>query len=141
LAHSFPPAKALLIQAEILLNRGCATEAAASCREVIRREPLSVAGHYLLGIIHRTLEDDDQAVEMFRRVVYLSPQHALARFHLGELYARRNEREAARREYANALRLLQDRSDSLDERFAGGFSAGLLIDTCRSRIEDLDGDV
>jgi hypothetical protein len=36
---------------------------------------------------------------------------------------------------------LQERSDSLDERFAGGFSAGLLIDTCRSRVEDLDGDV
>jgi chemotaxis protein methyltransferase CheR len=141
LAHSSPPKKALLLQAEILLNQGCAAEAAVLCKRVIRREPLSVAGHYLLGIIHRTLEDDDQAVEMFRRVVYLSPRHALARFHLGELYARRNEREAAQREYANAVRLLQGRSDSLDERFAGGFSAGLLIDTCRSRFDDLDGDV
>jgi len=141
LEHSSPPKKALLLQAEILLNQGCAAEAAVLCEKVIRREPLSVAGHYLLGIIHRTLEDEDQAVEMFKRVVYLRPQHALARFHLGELYARRNELEAARREYANALRLLQERSDSLDERFAGGFSAGLLIDTCRSRVEDLDGDV
>jgi chemotaxis protein methyltransferase CheR len=141
LERSSPPKKALLLQAEILLNQGRAAEAAVLCEEVIRREPLSVAGHYLLGIIHRTLENEDQAVEMFKRVVYLRPQHALARFHLGELYARRNEREAARREYANALRLLQERSDSLDERFAGGFSAGLLIDTCRSRVEDLDGDV
>jgi hypothetical protein len=74
-------------------------------------------------------------------VVYLRPQHALARFHLGELYARRNEREAARREYVNALRLLQEGNNSLDERFAGGFSASLLIDTCRSRVDDLDGDV
>jgi len=141
LKHSSPPKKALLLQAEILLNQGCAAEAAVFCEKVIRRDPLSVAGHYLLGIIHRTLEDEDQAVEMFKRVVYLRPKHALARFHLGELYARRNEREAARREYANALRLLQERSDSLDERFAGGFSASLLIDTCRSRVEDLDGDV
>ena len=141
LERSSPPKKALLLHAEILLNQGRAVEAAVLCEKVIRREPLSVAGHYLLGIIHRTLEDDDQAVEMFKRVVYLRPQHALARFHLGELHARRNELEAARREYANALRLLQERSDSLDERFAGGFSAGLLIDTCRSRVEDLDGDV
>ena len=141
LERSSPPKKALLLQAEILLNQGGAAEAAVLCEDVIRREPLSVAGHYLLGIIHRTLEDEDQAVDMFKRVVYLKPQHALARFHLGELYARRNDREAARREYANALRLLQERSDSLDERFAGGFSAALLIDTCRSRIEDLDGHV
>jgi chemotaxis protein methyltransferase CheR len=141
LANASPPKKALLLQAEILLNEGRAAEAAVLCEKVIRREPLSVAGHYLLGIIDRTLEDDDQAVEMFKRVAYLRPQHALARFHLGELYARRNELEAARREYVNALRLLQERSDSLDERFAGGFSAGLLIDTCRSRVEDLDGDV
>ena len=141
LERASPSKKALLLQAEILLNQGCAAEAAVWCEEVIRREPLSVAGHYLLGIIHRTLEDEDQAVEMFKRVVYLRPQHALARFHLGELYARRNQREGARREYANALRLLQERSDSLDERFAGGFSAGLLIDTCRSRVEDLDRDV
>jgi chemotaxis protein methyltransferase CheR len=141
LEHPSPPKKALLLQAEILLNQGCAAEAAVLCEKVIRSEPLSVAGHYLLGIIQRTLEDEDQAVGMFKRVVYLRPEHALARFHLGELYARRNENEAARREYANALRLLQERSDSLDERFAGGFSAGLLIDTCRSRLEDLDEDV
>jgi len=141
LEYPSPPKKALLLQAEILLNQGCAAEAAVFCEKVIRREPLSVAGHYLLGIIYRTLEDEDRAVEMFRRVVYLRPEHALARFHLGELYARRNDREAARREYATALRLLQGQSDSLDERFAGGFSAGLLIDTCRSRVEDLDGDI
>ena len=141
LEHSSPPKKALLLQAEILLNQGCAAEAAVLCEKVIRREPLSVAGHYLLGIIHRTLEEEDQAVEMFKRVVCLRPRHALARFHLGELYVRRNEREAARREYANAIRLLQEQGDSLDERFAGGFSAGLLIDTCRSRVEDLDGDL
>jgi chemotaxis protein methyltransferase CheR len=141
LEHPTPPKKALLLQAEILLNQGCAAEAAVLCERVIRREPLSVSGHYLLGIIHRTLEEEDQAVEMFKKVVYLRPEHALARFHLGELYARRKEREAARREYANALRLLQERSDSLDERFAGGFSASLLIDTCRSRVEDLDGGV
>ena len=141
LEHSSPPETALLLQAEILLNQGCAADAAVLCEKVIRCEPLSVAGHFLLGIIHRTLEEEDQAVEMFKRVVYLSPQHALARFHLGELYARRNQREGARREYANALRLLQERSDALDERFAGGFSAGLLIDTCRSRVEDLDRDV
>ncbi len=133
-----PPTEAVLLHAEILLNQGRAAEAKAACEEVIRREPVTVAGHYLLAIIHRTTGEEDQAVEMFRRVVYLRPDHALARFQLGELYAQRNDRDAARREYANALRLLQERSDSLDERFAGGFSPSLLIDTCRSRLEDLE---
>jgi len=136
-----PPTEAVLLQAEILLNQGRAVEAKAVCKEVIRRAPLTVAAHYLLAIIHRTIEEEDLAVEMFRRVVYLRPDHALARFHLGELYARRNERHAAKREYENALRLLQERNDSLDPRFAGGFSPELLIDTCRSRLEDLDGGV
>lgn len=138
LEHPSPPTEALLLRAEMLLNQGVAAEAAGLCEKVIHREPLSVAGHYLLAVIYRTTDDEDRALEMFRRVVYLKPEHALARFHLGELYARWNNREAARREYANALRLLQERSDSLDQRFAGGFSPDLLIDTCRSRLEDLD---
>jgi chemotaxis protein methyltransferase CheR len=136
-----PPAEAALLRAEILLNQGRAAAAKTVCEEVIRREPLAVAGYYLLAIIHRAAEEADLAVDMFRRVVYLRPEHALARFHLGELYAQRKEREAARREYGNAIRLLRERSDSLDQRFAGGFSPGLLIDTCRSRLEDLDGGV
>jgi chemotaxis protein methyltransferase CheR len=132
-----PPIEALLLQAEIALNQGDMADAAKVCQKVIGVEPLSVAGHYLLGIIYRILEKEEKAIEMFKKVVYLKPDQALAHFYLGELHALGGDLDTAGRYYANAVRLLQESPESFDNRFAGGFSLGLLVDTCRSRLESL----
>jgi tetratricopeptide (TPR) repeat protein len=93
-----------------------------------------------LGVIYLTWEDEARAIEEFRRVLYLEPEHALARFNLGELYSQVGRFDEARREYSNVVHLLDKRPESLDDRFAGGFSPALLIDTCLSRLKALEAE-
>jgi chemotaxis protein methyltransferase CheR len=138
LREATAPESVVLLQAEIALNRGDLDKALQLCERLVQREPLSIAGHYLLGIIYRTWEDEARAIEEFRKVLYLEPEHALARFNLGDLYSQVGQFDEARVEYANVVRLLEKRPESLDDRFAGGFSPALLIDTCLSKIKALE---
>jgi tetratricopeptide (TPR) repeat protein len=91
-----------------------------------------------MGVIYLTWEDEARAIEEFKKVLYLEPEHALARFNLGELYSQVGRSDEARLEYANVVQLLKKIPESLDERFAGGFSPALLIDTCLSRLKALE---
>jgi len=138
LREAIAPEGVILLQAEIALNRGDLDQAVQLCEMLVQREPLSIAGHYLLGIIYRTWEDDARAIEEFRKVLYLEPEHALARFNLGDLYSQVGQFDEARLEYVNVVRLLKSMPESLDDRFAGGFSSALLIDTCLSKIKALE---
>ena len=138
LQESSTPGSVLLLQAEIALNQGDLEKAVHLCERILQGEPLSIAGHYLLGVVYLTWEDEGRAIEEFKKVLYLEPEHALARFNLGELYSQVGRLDEARLEYANVARLLEKMPGSLDERFAGGFSPALLIDTCLSRIRALE---
>jgi chemotaxis protein methyltransferase CheR len=130
--------RVFLLQAEIVLNQGDLAKAVQLCQRIVRRKPLSVAGYYLLGVAYRTWEKERKAIEEFKRVLYLKPEHALARFNLGDLYSQVGQFDEAKLEYANVVRLLREVPDSFDERVAGGFSPTLLIDTCLSRIKELN---
>jgi chemotaxis protein methyltransferase CheR len=132
------PESVVLFGAEIALNQGDLEKAVQLCHKIIQSEPLSVAGHYLLGIVYRTREEEGKAIEEFRKVLYLKPEHALARFNLADLHSQMGQLEEARLEYANAVRLLKEVPESFDERLAGGFSPTLLVDTCLSRIQELN---
>jgi chemotaxis protein methyltransferase CheR len=140
LREATAPESVILLQAEIALNRGDLDKAVQLCERLVQREPLSIAGHYLLGIIYRTWEDEARAIEEFRKVLYLEPEHALARFNLGELYSQVGQFDEARVEYVEVVRLLKKMPESLDHRFAGGFSPALLIDTCLSKIKALEAE-
>ncbi len=134
------PESVLLLQAEIGLNNGDLEKAAQLCENIIHREPLSIAGHFLLGIIYRTGEDESRAIEAFKKVVYLKPEHALAHFNLGELYSQAGQFDDARLEYENVVRLLKEVDESFDEQIAGGFSPTLLMDTCLSRLRVINSE-
>jgi chemotaxis protein methyltransferase CheR len=133
-----PEEEVLLLQAEILLNQGDLEKAVQTCESLIRREPLSIAGHFLLGIVYRSMNDEHKATEEFKKVAYLDPGHALAQYYLGGLYAHAGKFDEAKRAYTNVVRLLRKDVSNLDVRFAGGFSPALLMDTCRSRIQTLN---
>jgi chemotaxis protein methyltransferase CheR len=140
LRGSTTPESVLLLKAEISLNQGDLERAVQLCEKIVKREPLSIGGYYLLGVIYLTWEDEARAIEEFKRVLYLEPEHALARFNLGELYSQVGRFDEARREYSNVVHLLDKRPESLDDRFAGGFSPALLIDTCLSRLKALEAE-
>jgi chemotaxis protein methyltransferase CheR len=140
LDESNAPKSVILLQAEIALNQGDLEKAAQLCEKIILREPLSVAGHFLLGIVYRTWEDESRAIEELKKVVYLKPDHALAHFNLGEIYSKAGQLDEAKLEYTNVVRLLKEVPESFDEQFAGGFSPTLLVDTCLSRLRILNSE-
>jgi chemotaxis protein methyltransferase CheR len=138
LSEATAPESVILLQAEIALNGGDLDKAVQLCERIVQREPLSIAGHYLLGIVYRTQGNEARAIEEFRKVLYLEPDHALARFNLGDLYSQVGQVDEARLEYLKVTRLLGKKPKSLDDRFAGGFSPALLIDTCLSKLKALE---
>ncbi|UCE83536.1 MAG: tetratricopeptide repeat protein [Deltaproteobacteria bacterium] len=140
LDKSTAPESVFLLLAEIALNQGELEKAAQLCRKIIRHQPLSHGGHFLLGIVYWSWEDERRAIEAFEKVLSLKPEHALARFNLGDLYSQAGQLAKAKLEYTNAMRLLKEVPDSFDEWFAGGFSPALLIDTCLSRLRTLDSE-
>ncbi|MEJ2431185.1 MAG: CheR family methyltransferase, partial [Deltaproteobacteria bacterium] len=107
LRETTAPESVILLQAEIALNLGDLDNAMQLCARIVQRAPLSSAGHYLLGIIYRTEGDEGRAIEEFRKVLYLEPEHALARFNLGDLYSQVGQVDQARLEYVKVARLLK----------------------------------
>jgi chemotaxis protein methyltransferase WspC len=65
-----------LAAAESLANVGLYAEAIAVCRDLIAHEGPSPATFFLLGTLKRALGAEVDALECFRKAVYLDPGHA-----------------------------------------------------------------
>lgn len=94
----------------------------------VSMDPLLVEGWELLGLLHRQARHPLHAERAFRRQLYLAPDSPLAHFHLAGLYHESGRDSDARREYANAARLLQAIPP---DTALGGVAAGLLLHACR----------
>jgi chemotaxis protein methyltransferase WspC len=71
-----------LEQARELADAGRVEDALAACRAQLATGDPSAELLCLLGIIHRSLFDDDKAAEFFEKSLYLSPNNAEALLHL-----------------------------------------------------------
>jgi chemotaxis protein methyltransferase CheR len=92
--------------------------------------------HYLMGLEELESGDPAAAVSSLRRVLYLDPEFELAAFALGRAHEEVGEPDAARRRYAQALRMLDARPEP-GERLAGPIDAATLIDACEARLAAL----
>jgi chemotaxis protein methyltransferase CheR len=127
---------ALLLSAVLLQQSGRIGEAEATCRRLLDIDDLSAGAHYVLALCRETAGDLAAAAEHDRVAAYLDPAFAMPRLHLGLLTRRRGEREAARRELAQALILLEGESTARLLMFGGGFNREALIALCRGALQD-----
>jgi chemotaxis protein methyltransferase CheR len=97
LAEATVAEEVLLLRAEIALNQGELDGAAHLCQRILDSDPLSVHGHFLLGLVCWTRGDERTAIEEFKKVVYLRGDNVLARFYLGDLYALGGQVDEAKR--------------------------------------------
>jgi chemotaxis protein methyltransferase CheR len=74
------------------------------------------------------------AAERDRFAAYLDPAFAMPRLHLGLLARRAGDREAQRREFGQALSLLQREDASRLLLFGGGFGRDALVALCRAEL-------
>jgi chemotaxis protein methyltransferase CheR len=93
----------------------------------------------VLALCREHAGDLDGAAEHDRVAAYLDPAFAMPRLHLGLLARRAGDRDAARRELAQALILLKGEDASRLLLFGGGFNRDALVTLCESSLGDDGG--
>jgi chemotaxis protein methyltransferase WspC len=107
-----PDAATLLDEAERLANAGEIAAARRQCETFVRRKGGDVRAFYLLGLIEDAAGNAGPALEHYRRVLYLEPDHQEALVHLAMLLERAGDAEGARRLFGRAKRAAARSKDS-----------------------------
>ncbi|WP_434634786.1 CheR family methyltransferase [Chromobacterium sp. CV08] len=127
----------LLPKAVSLSQSGALAAAQDICHALLARDELNAGAHYVLALCCEEGGDNPAALLHYRSAVHLDPGFALARLHVGVLERRMAELEAARRDLAQALILLQHEDPSRLSLFGGGFPRSALVDLCRVELAAL----
>jgi chemotaxis protein methyltransferase WspC len=98
-----PPAS--LETARGLADKGRLREAAEWCERDIQQRTASHETWYLLGLVRDALGDGRRAVECYRKLLYLDPEHLEALMHLALLTERHGDAASAKRLRERAQRI------------------------------------
>ena len=91
--------------AEALIRQGQLQLAKSKIQEELNRDPSSVEGYNLLGIIYTAEKDYGNALEAFQHAAKLDPKSVKTRNNLGNTYVAQQNLEAAEKEFREALRI------------------------------------
>ncbi len=95
-----------LASARNLADQGHLSEARRECELALAKDPLDADANMLLAVICQEQEDLRTAFEAVRRVLYLTPNSALANFLMGSLLFRQGEQTQGKRYVEIAEHLL-----------------------------------
>lgn len=98
-----------LKQVQDLADQGQLKEAVAACESVLSEHSDSAQAHYLMGLLCESMGDDPRAELMFRKAVYLEPNHEEALVHLS-LQAERLGNSGDAEAYRRRLKRISERS-------------------------------
>ena len=131
--------KARSLKASILINLKRMEEAAGTCRHIIEKDQWHLEGYLIMGVIHRILGNDPEALKRFKEALYIDPSCWLAHFYLADIYSSQGERERACREYGITINLLRkgDLSGHGLTYFPLSFPAEQVMHLCRHNLEKL----
>jgi chemotaxis protein methyltransferase CheR len=130
---------ALLLEAALLSHSGQLVAAEDACLRLLVSDELNAGAHYILALCREHSGQRERAGEHDRVASYLDPGFAMPRLHLGLLARRRGDRDAARRELAQALFLLGREDASRLLLFGGGFNREALMTVCESALAECGG--
>jgi chemotaxis protein methyltransferase CheR len=127
----------LLLRASLLTHQGRFEAAEQTCRKLLECDDLSAGAHYLLALCRSAAGDREAAVGEAQVSAYLDPTFSMPRLHLGLLARQSGDLPKARREFDQALTLLQQEEPSRLLLFGGGFRREGLLTLCRSELAAL----
>jgi tetratricopeptide (TPR) repeat protein len=110
----------LLQEAEDLLRQGSIDEGKKKIQEELDRDPSSVDGYNLLGIVYTDEKDYANALQAFQQALKLDPNSSRALNNLGNLYVAQNKLDLAENEFKKVLLLEPGNRD-------GNYNLGLLL--------------
>jgi len=93
-----------LLQAFQLADQGHLDEAANICETLLRQQTGQDDTHYLLGLIREAAGNPAEAEQMFRKVIYLNPDHYEALAHLSVICKQQGNTDDAQRFHERATR-------------------------------------
>ena len=112
-ASSFP-------QVEALLQQGHLEEAKIATLDELKRNPVSVDGYNLLGIIESNQQDYSNALAAFEKALQLNPNSPKTHNNLGNFYISQKRTDLAEKEFRTTLRLDPANQD-------GNYNLGVLL--------------
>jgi chemotaxis protein methyltransferase CheR len=130
---------ALLLEATLLAHSGQFAAAEEACQRLLAIDEHDAGAHYLLALCRAHAGDRGRAAEHDRVAVHLDPAFAMPRLHLGLMARQAGERDAARRELAQALVLIKREESSRLLLFGGGFNRAALVSLCEQALRDSGG--
>ena len=100
-----PKTSANFQQAELLIQQGRIDEARVNIEQELQKNPSSVEGYNLLGIVYSNGKDYVKALEAFQSALKFSPHSTKTRNNLGNVYVALRKIDLAEKEFRTVLRL------------------------------------
>lgn len=94
---------ALLLKAQIMLNRRQFDRARSLADRVLEQDQWNIEAFLLLGLVSKWTEQPDEAITWFKQAAYACHTCWPAHYYLADLYSRSGAQEQARREYRTTL--------------------------------------
>src|SRR5215831_7736193 len=94
-----------LVDAETLLEQGRFDDAKTKVQEELERNPSSIDGYNLLGIICTDQKDYVNALDAFQHALRLDPNSTPTRNNLGNVYVAQEKLDLAEKEFRSVLRI------------------------------------
>jgi chemotaxis protein methyltransferase WspC len=93
--ESYPGTEKPLERARECANRGDLDQAATLCREHLQNNAASTEAFHLMGLIHDSKGEMEEAVQAYRKALYLDPKHYDSLMHLSYLMRKRGDVKSA----------------------------------------------
>lgn len=119
-----------------LAEQGKVAEAVALCQKIVSADPLNSEAYFFEGFLAR--ENPARASELFRKVLYLDPNHLLARLELARSFELEGRPADAVREYRELLRQTSQLDPSQPIPAGDGITVGLLAILCQRALQKLE---
>jgi len=132
LASRQDDADAMELLAKAYANLGKFVEAGKCCEAAIAADKLRASNHYLLSIILLEQGEIAEAAAALKRALYIDHDFVVAHFALGNLNRQAGRQKESKRDFANALHLLERRDPHEVLPEAEGMTAGRLAEIIRA---------
>lgn len=131
----------LLLEAMLLVNCGKLEAADETASRLLLFDGGHAGAHYILALCREHVGLGERAAEHHRAAARHDPTFAMPRLHLGLLARRAGELNAARREFTQAMALLNREVPARLQLFGGGFNREALTALCRSALNECGGAI
>jgi chemotaxis protein methyltransferase CheR len=128
-----------LLEATLLAHCGKLEAADEAASKLLLLDEGNAGAHYVLALCREYVGLGERAAEHHRAAARHNPSFAMPRLHLGLLARRAGDLRTARREFSEAMALLEREDASRLLLFGGGFNREALIALCRSALAECGG--